>query len=279
MTEMSSIHGEAAQIEVSADAGVSTAESNQPGAGQVRQGKVPERPRHRMVDRVASILENVARAEGGLTLTEVAKDLGAPVSTTQGLMNGLVAAGYLDERHRVYTLGIAPYMLNVLAGRPPVAAVRNEQLRDVHSETGLTIVLSVAVGDELIYVDHVSSEPRYAYYAEQHIHRSLLRTSAGWLFLADREQRDTWAYLNAAPAEWADYVDAFLERLTVLRETAVCVSPAVGVDDVDGVSVALRENGRTIAVLGVIGLNAVIADRRDALLEICLRHATNWGMR
>ncbi|WP_182346621.1 IclR family transcriptional regulator [Tomitella gaofuii] len=233
-----------------------------------------------MVDRVASIMECVARSKDGLTLTEVANALGAPVSTTQGLMNGLVATGYLDERHRVYTLGIAPYMLNVLAGRPPVGAVLHEQLQEVHAETGLTIMLSVAVGDELIYVDHVSSEPRYAYYAEQHLHRSLLRTSAGWLFLADREQRDIWAYLSAAPDDCAGYVDDFLERLTELRDTAVCISPAVGAeDDADGVSVALRENGRTVAVLGVIGLDAVVADRRDELLEVCLRHASSWGMR
>lgn len=248
--------------------------------GPIREGKAPERPRHRMVDRVASIMESVARSKDGLTLTEVAKALEAPVSTTQGLMNGLVAVGYLDERNRVYTLGIAPYMLNVFAGRPPISAVRHEQLQDVHSETGLTVVVSVAVGDELIYVDHVSSEPRYAYLAEQHLRRSLLRTSAGWLFLADREQRDLWAYLTAASDDSPEHVDAFLENLTELRDSGVCISPSVRAQgDAGGVSVALRENGRTVAVLGALGAKSVVVGRRNSLLETCLRHASRWEMR
>lgn len=247
--------------------------------GRLEPGKVPERPRHRMIDRVATIMEMVARSGTGMTLTEVSKELMAPVSSTQGLMNGLVSVGYLEERDRVYTLGAALYLLNVVAGRPPVAAIRHEQLEQVHAETGLTTVLSTAVGDELFYSDHVSSDPRYAYLAEGHLRRSLLRTSAGWLLLADKEQRDIWAYLNSRPAEDAERVDAFLRTLTELRETRVCMAPTIGEDDADGVSIALRESGRTIAVLGAVGSVSDIADRREELLEICLRHAVSWGLR
>ena len=71
-----------------------------------------------MIDRVAAILELVARSGAGLTLTAVAKALNAPVSSVHGLLNGLVAVGYLDERDRIYTLGTAPYLLNGIAGRP-----------------------------------------------------------------------------------------------------------------------------------------------------------------
>lgn len=279
MTDASSRSGRLADTAQSPDTDGVGGPADDLGRDPKRRGKALERPRHRMVDRVASILETVARSEYGLTLTELAKSLDAPVSSTQGLVNGLVAVGYLDERERVYTLGTAPYMLNVLAGRPPVTAVMHSQLQAVHDETGLTIMLSAAVGDHLIYVDHVASDPRYAFLAEKHVRRPLLRTSAGWLHLADREQRDIWTYLNAQPAQDEQLVDAFLVNLTELRETAICVSPAVAADDVDGVSVALRENGRTIAVLGAVASKADISCRRDTLLEVCLRHATNWGMR
>lgn len=241
--------------------------------------KVPERPRHRMVDRVASIMELVARSQSGLTLTAVAKALDAPVSSTQGLINGLVAVGYLDERDRVYTLGTAPYLLNVIAGRPPVTNVSREQLEALHSETGLTTALSTDVGDDLFYVDHLSADPHYAYLAENRLRRSLLRTSAGWLLLADRERRDIWAYLNSRPAFEADIIEQFLRSLDDLRETGVCISPRVAVDGGDGVSVALRERGRTIATVGVIAKAEEIAARRDDLAEILLRYAQEWGMR
>ncbi len=225
------------------------------------------------------MMELVARSGTGLTLTSIAKSLNAPVSSVQGLLNGLVAVGYLDERDLIYTLGTAPYLLNVLAGRPPVTSISHEQLEQVHTETGLTTALSTAVGDNLFYIDHVSSDPHFAYLAENRLRRSLLRTSAGWLLLADRERRDIWSYLNSRPAEDAEFAEQFLRSLDELRETGVCVAPTVAVDSGDGVSVALRERGRTIATVGVIGWAGVISERRDELTEICIRHAQAWGFR
>lgn len=242
-------------------------------------GRATERPRHRMVDRVAAIMELVARSGSGMTLTAVAKALDAPISSTQGLLNGLVAVGYLDERNRVYTLGTAPYLLNVIAGRPPVTSVTHEQLEALHSQTGLTTTLSTDVGDDLFYVDFVSSDPHYAYLAENKLRRSLLRTSSGWLLLADRERRDVWAYLNSRPREDAEYVDRFLAALDDLIDTGVCRAPGVAVDGGDGVSVALRERGRTIATVGVIGSRTEILARKDELASACLEHATSWGLR
>lgn len=237
------------------------------------------RPRHRTVDRVAAILECVARAGTGLTLTAIAKTLSAPVSSTQGLVNGLVAVGYLDERDRVYTLGAAPYLLNVIAGRPPVTSVSHEALEAVFAETGLTTTLATAVGDDLFYVDHVSEDPQFAFLAEKHLRRTLIRTSAGWLLLADRERRDIWAYLSARPAQESGYVDQFLGSLDDLGRTGVCAAPGVAVDEGDGVSVALRERDRTIATLGVIGPRPVVAARASELVEILLRHARDWALR
>ncbi|MGW8591906.1 IclR family transcriptional regulator [Dietzia sp. NPDC055340] len=240
--------------------------------------QIPERPRHRMVDRVASILEAVARSGSGMTLTAIAKALGAPVSSTQGLVNGLVATGYLDERDRVYTLGMAPYLLNVIAGRPPVTQVPHDALEAINEETGMVTVLSAAVGDDLFYVDHVSSDPAYAYLAENRLRRSLLRTSAGWVLLAARENRDLWAYLNARPEADSGRVEAFLEALAQIRETGICAAPHAAEKGADGVSVAVTERGGTIAAVGVIGSRAEIDERRDDLVEILGRHVATWQL-
>lgn len=246
---------------------------------QPRLEKVPERPRHRMVDRVAAILETIARSGGGMSLTEVSKSLGAPVSSTQGLLNGLVATGYLDERDRRYTLGTAPYLLNVIAGRPPVTSVSHEQLEKVHKDTGLTTTLATDVGDDLFYVDHVSGDPHYAYLAENRIRRKLLRASSGWLLLADRDRKDIWAYLNSRPEEESEFVEAFLKSLDELRATGVCASPQIAEDGGDGVSVALQERGRTIATVGVIGRVSEISPNRDDLARTLLDYARQWGLR
>ena len=79
--------------------------------------------------------------------------------------------------------------------------------------------------------------------------------------------------------EDAEYVDRFLAALDDLIDTGVCRAPGVAVDGGDGVSVALRERGRTIATVGVIGSRAEILARKDELASACLEHATSWGLR
>lgn len=74
---------------------------------------------HRTVDRVVFALEIIARSSGGLTLKAVADALQAPMSSTQQLLSGLVATGYLDSDGKRYVLGPGPRILTLIAGVPP----------------------------------------------------------------------------------------------------------------------------------------------------------------
>jgi predicted DNA-binding transcriptional regulator YafY len=59
---------------------------------------MPARP-HGTVDRVIQILETVSLSARGVTLAELAAALEAAKSSVQELTNGLLACGYLIERH------------------------------------------------------------------------------------------------------------------------------------------------------------------------------------
>src|SRR5215472_8002530 len=210
------------------------------------------RPRHRMIDRVATILDLAARSRQGITLTEFARELSAPVSSIQGLVNGLAATGYLDERDRRYALGPAPFLLTRLAGRLPVTSVTHDDLASMHEATQLTAVLAIVVGSDLYYVDYASSDPRYAYLAEGFVRRSLIRTSSGWVLLAGMERRDLWTQLSALPPADADVVDRFLRELPQIQRDGLVVAPGVSVE-AEGVSVAVTEDGQTVAAVGLLG--------------------------
>lgn len=241
------------------------APANDPDRGSaVRAGA---RPRHRTVDRIAAILDLAARHAEGLTLTEFAREVDAPVSSVQGFLNGLVATGYLDEVDRRYTLGPAPYLLNLLAGRRVGPMIPHEVLERLNRESGLTSMLSVAVGQNLFYVDHVSDDPRYAWLAENHVRRSLIQTSAGWVLLADLDSRDLWALLKGLTGDDAALIDAFLAALPAIRETGTCVSPQVSAV-ADGASVAVRQGGRTVAAVSVIGSVEDITSRQEELTAL-----------
>ena len=233
-----------------------------------------------MVDRVSEILEFVARSEG-VSLTEIARHIGAPVSSVQGLVNGLVATGYLDERARSYTLGAAPYFLNLLAGRGAVNRIEHSDLEQLHEKTGSTsVVLAVAVGSDVAYIDHVSTDPRTAYLAERFVRRSLIRTSTGLVLMSDWPSRDLWAYLETLGRDDQARNVRFLDLIDEIRETGMVVLPDVAEDpDLDGIAIAVRERGRVVAAVGVVGPRAELGPRRDAIVEALRAQARVWESR
>jgi DNA-binding IclR family transcriptional regulator len=231
-----------------------------------------------MIDRVATILDLAARSRHGITLTEFARELGAPVSSIQGLVNGLAATGYLDERDRRYVLGPAPFLLTRLAGRLPVTTVSHDDLAAMHEETGMTAVLAIVVGSDLYYVDYASSDPRYAYLAEGFVRRSLIRTSAGWVLLAGMERRDLWAQVGALPPDEAELVGRFLGELPRIQRDGLAVAPGVSAE-ADGVSVAVTEDGKTVAAVGIMGDPGEVDQRKQELIEVLSRHRAQWARR
>ncbi|MBM7365376.1 helix-turn-helix domain-containing protein [Gordonia hydrophobica] len=238
------------------------------------------RPRHRMVDRVSGILEFVARSEGA-SLTEIARHVGAPVSSVQGLVNGLVATGYLDERSRVYRLGAAPHFLNLVAGRGAVNRIVHDDLVRLHERTGRTsVVLAVAIGSDIVYIDHVSDDPRTAYLAERFLRRSLIRTSSGLVLMADWEPRDLWAYLETLGDDDQSRVRLLLDELESIRATDMSVLPNIAEDpELDGISIAVREGDRVVAAVGVVGRHADLARDREQIITALREQAMEWDER
>lgn len=238
---------------------------------------VTNRPNHRMVDRVAAILEAAARSGSGLTLTELAGHIDAPLSSTQGLANGLVATGYLIERDRTYHLGPAPFFLTRIAGASPVDAVSNEHLQEIHSATGHTVVLAIVVGDSLYYVDHVAESARYSYLAENFVKRSLIRASSGWILLSGMSRRDLWSYLSTLSAEDEPFADEFLDSLRQVQTDQIVVAPAVSTTGIEGIATSVTADGEIIGSVAVIGDHEEILNDADTISSILLEYRGRWS--
>lgn len=231
--------------------------------GSVRQ----PRPSHRLIDRMAASLEVVARSRNGLTLTEIAQATGSPLSTVQNIANGLVSSGFLEEHSKRYYLGMAPYVLNLMAGRRVVSGVSHEDLEELRKVTGLTALLGVGVGDSQYYVDYSSTEAEYAYFSEALVRGPLIQSSAGFIIMADMEKRDVWTYLHSLPPSDDWRIRRYFDLLPGMIETGVCIAPGVTDEPADGVAVAIREGGRTVASVSLAGPKDVIAERKDELAE------------
>jgi DNA-binding IclR family transcriptional regulator len=95
------------------------------------------------------------------------------------------------------------------------------------------------------------------------------------VLLAGLSRRDLWSYLTTLPAEDDDNRDRFLAELETIQETGVCAAPHIS-DVADGVAVAVREDGRTVAAVSVVGPHADIRGRRDGLVDLLIEHRQRW---
>ncbi len=145
----------------------------------VNGAKGSELARHRTIDRVAQILELVATTPEGVTLSEIAPVVGAPVSSVHVLLDGLVSAGYVDRVGARYMLGPAPYILTLQARQSPARLVTHGDLERLSTEGEFTVILGVRVGDDIVYIDEAGDDPLLQHIARTHMRRPTLEGVAG----------------------------------------------------------------------------------------------------
>lgn len=218
-------------------------------------------PRHRTVDRVAALLEAAVARPEGATLTTLARAVGAPVSSVQKLVDGLVAVGYLDETARRYRLGPAPSVLSARAGRPAVR-VGHAELEALARRIDLPVQLAVRVGDEAVWVDWAGADEAFDYALSSRVRRPLAESAAGRVLLAhltEDQRRDVLARSGLDAAEAVALLDAAVR----IRERG-CEAGESGrlLPGAQAVAVPVRDRGRD-GVEVVAALSA--ADRRGSL--------------
>lgn len=205
---------------------------------------------HRTVSRVTTILEAAAETPGGVRLATLARLLDAPKSSVHGLVKGLVATGYLEERDGGYLLGPAIGML-IGPARPDILVSARRSLEEIQRFCDETTMLCTLVGESVVYVDMVESSQMIRYSAPLRRRRPLYPTSAGKCFLAHFPPRKLQAYLleHVEVSSRARVAD---ELATVQRD-GVAFNRGETVPDVFAVASPIVVAGRVVGCLAVAG--------------------------
>ena len=225
---------------------------------------------HRTVSRVVTILELVAGHPEGMTLAELATALDAPRSSVHYIAKGLVATGYLTDVG-VYTLG--PAVETLLGARSSsVEHLARPDLESLHDRFDETVLLSMRIGDRIVYADAIESTRPIRFSAHVGERRPLYPSSAGRCFLA-----------HCDPAFRDDYVTRHVDdpdiRLRLHDEFARTAHDGVGfadrhtTPDLGGVHAPVFRNGVPVAVVTVAGPAARIDARLDPITEAVVAHA------
>jgi DNA-binding IclR family transcriptional regulator len=211
---------------------------------------------HRAVDRIASVLEHVAREPNGLTLTDLANTIGAPKSSLQGLVYGLVAMGYLSEHGKRYSLGAAPFVLSLMSNPVAARGIRHEALVELQQRLDMNIVLAIQVGDSYVALDRIANkDAKLDFMSRSHRRGPLLRSAMGKTILASLPDDEMHAFLVSAGRDDPAGVNEFLAEVSDIRATGLAYNRgATSLSDVYGVAAPLFDGGhRFIAAVGANG--------------------------
>jgi IclR family acetate operon transcriptional repressor len=129
-----------------------------------RRGRTPQNPagtstgQVQSLTRGLSILETLARAEGGLTLTDVSQRVTLPPSTTHRLLATLEKTGYVYQAGDLglWYVGLQAFTVgsSFLANRDFVAQ-SHAYMRRLMEQAGETANLAILDGTEAVFIDQV----------------------------------------------------------------------------------------------------------------------------
>jgi DNA-binding IclR family transcriptional regulator len=208
---------------------------------------------HRTVDRVAAILEAAAAGpQGSVRLSTLAETLGAPKSSLHGLVQGLLAVGYLVERQGAYSLGPGIHTLLGHAQRPTLGELAQGPMEDLAAQFDETVMLGHRVGDSIVYLAAVESRQLIRYSPALGQRRPVLPTSMGKIYVAELPDEDLQSYLTTR-VDNRRRRKALAMELDEIRQTGVAINRNETLPGLCGVAAGVRERGELVACLSVVG--------------------------
>ncbi len=226
--------------------------------------------RHRTVDRVTTILEYAVATPGGVTLAELARILQAPKSSVHGLVQGLLAVGYLREQDGRFVGGAGVQALTGVLHLPELVRAARDQLGQLARLSGETTMLGARVGNSIMYQAEASSERRIRYVPSLLERRPLFTTALGRVFLADLSRPELEALIESEQPQVS--VPQLRKTLAQIRETGVSYNHGESVPELWAVAVAIRSRSQElIAGLTIAGPSERMDGRLDTIAESLLK--------
>ena len=114
-----------------------------------------------MLARGLSLLTALGDHPDGVTVTDLARQVGLPVSTTHRLLSTETSLGFVafDSERKTYRLGVRVFELaNRVRGVTDLAGVAHPVMRRLSRRTGETVQLSVLSDGRALFVEKVGTE-------------------------------------------------------------------------------------------------------------------------
>jgi len=142
------------------------------------------------IGRAMSILDRLAETDIGLTLTELARGVALPPSTTHRILTTLQRYRFVrfDGASMTWQIGVQAFVVgNVFARSRDVASLATPHLRRLMGRTGETVNYFTHSGDAVVCMTQVQSQQMVRAISRPGISSEMHRSAAGKAILAHME--------------------------------------------------------------------------------------------
>lgn len=231
-------------------------------AGQTASSS-PAPGRRTVAARVLSLLEAFAHGGGVLSLTELSRYTGLPLTTTHRLVGEMVAWGGLERtdgrRYRLTTK-----LFDLAAASTRALMLRETalpHLSELHRRTGLTVYLTVRDGTDVVYLETLRSHPNYTGRSRTGGRLPLHVTASGLVLLAFAGDSAIADYVTRPLKRYTPHTlvepDALLAYLRRVRGNGYAVAERVMVMTAGSVGAPVhRPDGTVDTAVGIVYLPA-----------------------
>lgn len=209
--------------------------------------------------RTMELFEAFARAQTPLSLSEIARALGAPASSCFNLIRALEARGYLYlvEPKRLYPTHRLFEVAQTIAAREPWIELLQPVLSDLRDDTRETVILGKRQGNRVIYLEVFEGPQTIRYSASAGDLKPLHSSSIGKALLgmlAPADLTELLKHLQLKPVTKATITSRqrLITDLERSRRRGFFMTAGENVTDVTAVAAGLRLNSEEygIAIAG-----------------------------
>jgi len=238
------------------------------------------------LDRALDVLEALAEADEGISLSQLTERLGLPLGTVHRLLASLSARGYAAQERDTRLYGPGPRLLAVAARaannrRFSLARVARPALQELTAFTGETSNLLALQGNEGVYSEQAASPRMVRMFTEVGQRVPLFCTGGGKAILSGLSPEQLDAYLAATPLQaFTPKTIADPQRLRAELEQARAVGFAVDDEErevgVCCVAAPIFDRfGRCVAALSISGPTTRLSRERAVELGPRVRAAAD----
>lgn len=213
-----------------------------------------------VVGRAVRILEAFDDPDVSLRVAEAARRAGIPPATASRLISQLVEAGLIVRKpDRRVALGFRLWELGTRAS--PTLSLREAAMpvmEDLHSVLGQHLQLGVMDGDDVLYIERLSSPDAVSSFARLAGRRPLRASSAGLVLLAFAGREHQGRVLSGLDEGGSGDAQRLRRTLAGVRRDGYVITPGLVLPTISGIAVPIcGRDGEVVAAMSLVTLRSV----------------------